>query len=80
MLRVFIFLHINSLLLNAFAKLEKEIGVQTTWIEYNGFDGLKNYEVYIFGWYWCCTIMSTVGFGDINPTSKSIVLLYARYL
>ena len=70
-LTVLKFLHVLSLVLIAFSFMEKGLGVEKTWVESNGFGGARNYELYIYAWYWGCTIMSTVGFGDINPTSGS---------
>ena len=52
------------------SKLEHIDGVKVTWVEKSGFENVKNYELYIYAWYWICTIVSTVGFGDISPASK----------
>ena len=73
-MKVLKFLHVLSLVLIAFSFMEKGLGVEKTWVESNGFGGARNYELYIYAWYWGCTIMSTVGFGDINPTSGSKVV------
>ena len=70
LLKVFISLHFLALILIVMSKLEHIEGVKTTWIEKSGFEQVKNYELYIYAWYWSCTIISTVGFGDITPASK----------
>ena len=36
-MKILIFLHFNSLLLNSFAKFERYVGIKNTWVEHNGF-------------------------------------------
>lgn len=69
-----------SLFLSLFAHVEKSSGIKVTWIEHNGFAGSENYKIYVYAWYWSCTIVSTVGFGDITPARGSIFLNYFRHL
>ena len=70
--KILAILHIITLLLAFMSNAQKFFGVQYTWIEGNSLTQVatKNYEIYIYGMYWSCTIMSTVGFGDITPISN----------
>ena len=65
-------LHALTLILIFMAEMEQLDGVQTTWVSKSGLGNVPNYELYLYGWYWSCTIISTVGFGDITPGSKII--------
>ena len=67
--KIFILLHFLSLLLNVLADVEISLGETKTWLNDNSFKAESNLERYVVGWYWGATILSSVGFGDITPSS-----------
>ena len=71
LLQVMVFLHCASLLLNLLRKVERASGSTQTWVEANNLPADSELELYLLGWYWASTILSTVGFGDISPSSTS---------
>ena len=73
--RIFILLHFLSLLLNVLANVETSLGQTKTWLSDNSFQVESNLERYVVGWYWGATILSSVGFGDITPSS---ILLFIQ--
>lgn len=74
MFKIGIFIHFLSIALNLLAIIEIHLHISPTWVEDNGISFDSDFEKYIVGWYWGATILSTVGFGDITPKSKSIVI------
>ena len=62
-LKILVLLHFLSLFLNAIGQIEQSNGVSQSWIEENNLIGSSPFEMYIHGYYWSSTIMSTVGFG-----------------
>ena len=70
LMQVMVFLHCASLFLNMMRNLEIASGESITWVEANDLTARNALELYLLGWYWASTILSTVGFGDISPSSK----------
>ena len=70
-------LHLASLLLITLSKVQVYLHDETTWVQKGGFVGVPNHQLYIHAWYWSCTIISTVGFGDILPASINPYILDA---
>lgn len=46
-----------------------------TWVVANKVSYNSNLELYVVGWYWGATILSTVGFGDIIPGSTPLLYI-----
>jgi hypothetical protein len=75
-----IFAHIISIALLAASKINPETNWVIIKLINNGFvdEGQTWFQVYIWSYYWACTIMMTVGFGDISPVDyrESIVVAF----
>ena len=71
MFQIFIFLHFLSVVLNLMVRVEHSKGRFDTWLDNSGMDHDSNFDQYIIGWYWGASILSTVGFGEIVPASKT---------
>ena len=67
--KILVLIHILSLVLNLMAEAESYWGQPITWLSANNFDVGSQFERYVAGWYWGATILSSVGFGDITPSS-----------
>lgn len=61
----FVIGHCLAIILIAMAGLDEE----NNWIGEKGLNNALWYHQYIWGYYWAVTIMLTVGFGDITPTT-----------
>ena len=72
--KIFVLLHLLSIILNILANVEQSLGQKVTWLNNNSIGATNNIERYIAGWYWGATILSSVGFGDINPASKLSII------
>lgn len=70
LVQVMVFLHCASLFLNLIRNVEMASGEHNTWVEANNLTARNGLELYLLGWYWASTILSTVGFGDISPSSN----------
>lgn len=66
-----IFGHFISTCLLGIAKIESENNWIMIKLYNNGLlsDSQPWYEIYFWSYYWACTIMITVGFGDITPVN-----------
>lgn len=51
-------------------KHEKNTGITVTWVEKSEISYSSDFDLYIYGWYWGSTMLTTVGFGDITPGNK----------
>ncbi len=75
-----IFAHIIATALLAISRINPDENWIMIKLVYKGFveEGLPWYQVYIWSYYWACTIMMTVGFGDITPVDyrESIVVAF----
>lgn len=75
-----IFAHIISTALLAAARINPDANWVTVKLINNGFVDEEQtwYKVYIWSYYWACTIMMTVGFGDISPVDyrESIIVAF----
>jgi hypothetical protein len=65
--KLFVFLHGISVFLIWLVTVENYYGIQTTWLSNPNLSYGSNLEKYVLAWYWGCTILSSVGFGEITP-------------
>ncbi len=72
--KICLILHTLTLIFTVFSKAEKTFNINYTWLESNNLQITSDLQQYIVGWYWGATILSTVGFGDITPASKTILI------
>ena len=68
-LKILSFVHLLSLTLNMIHQVEIQQGILETWLHRYGMAGSSAFSMYLCGWYWGATILTTVGFGDIVPAS-----------
>lgn len=73
--KLLFFIHSLSLLFNGVRRLEKAHGINITWVEHSELPYTSESDLYLYGWYWGSTILTTVGFGDITPGNKYEAML-----